>query len=61
MTPLGGGIAGFENGFLVGNRLVVDLQAAALDLPPRLAVRGDQARFHERGQNADARHQGRRD
>ena len=61
MTPLAAGIAGFENGFVAGNGLVVDFQTAALDLSSRLAVRGDEARLHERGQNTESRRQGRRD
>jgi len=44
-----------QNHLLVGDGGIVDAQAAALDLAPRLAVRGDEAGFHERVQNADTR------
>src|ERR1700741_922087 len=39
---------------LVGHRRVVDTQAAALDLPPRFAVRGKQPRFDEGCQQLNA-------
>jgi hypothetical protein len=46
---------GRERHLLVDNRDIIHLQAAALDLPPRLAVRCDQAGAHEGGKNAERR------
>src|SRR5580658_2962592 len=48
-------IARRERHLFVGHGRVVDAQAARLDLPPRLAVRSDEAGFfRKRGEHADA-------
>ena len=53
-AAVGGDVGRGEQRLLVDHRLVVDAQAAALNLPARLAVGLDQPRLHERRQHADA-------
>src|SRR4030081_1773305 len=43
-----------EHHLLVADRGIVDAQSAALDLAPRLAIRGDEAGLDEPRQHADA-------
>ena len=47
ITPSGVRSVGLQHHLLVGDRDVVDAQAAALDLAPRLAIRGDKAGLDE--------------
>src|SRR5450631_4765526 len=43
-----------EHHLLVADRCIIDAQTAALDLTPRLAIRGDEAGLDETRQHADA-------
>ena len=54
ITPSPVRFAGIQRHLLVGDGNVVDAQAAALDLAPRLAVGGNEARLDEGGEHADA-------
>src|SRR3982074_2522236 len=44
-------VLGLQGHLLVRNGDVVDAQPAALDLPPRLAIRSDETRFHKSSEN----------